>query len=500
MKTLTIFFALILAFSALSLQSPAQDKPNILFCMADDWGWPHAGAYGDKVVQTPSFDRLAKEGVLFHQVYVSSPSCTPSRNALITGKYHWQLGPGANLWSTLPTEHESFVHILRDHGYVTGQSPQKTWGPGRVKSWAEHHGDHPATGTYKTFDEFLAKTDAKSKPFFYWLATGDPHRGYKKGTGEARGMDLAKVHMFPHYPDAKEIRSDVADYYFEVERWDKLVGKAIATLEKNGMLENTIIVMTGDHGMPFPRGKGNLYDSGVRVPFAIRWGSKVKAGRTNHDFISFTDVGPTLLQVCGVSVPDDMTGRSFANILLSEKSGRLDAENRPDIIFGRERHVPSQEKPDMGGYPSRGLRNTEFLYIRNFSPDRWPAGSPNYENTNYKNQWLADCDGGPTKNYIFLNRDKDEEHRRSYFLCFAKRPAEELYDLSKDPGQLNNVAENAEYKEVLERMRDRLQQRMSDLHDPRAKDPNYTGFDGHPYFGGGGGKVPDVIKKAMVEK
>lgn len=497
MKHLQCLLFVLLSWIVGASYAHGQDKPNILFCMADDWGWPHAGIYGDQVVQTPSFDRLAKEGVLFHHVYVSSPSCTPSRNALITGKYHWQLGPGANLWSTLPVEHESFVHILRDHGYITGQSPAKTWGPGRIKSWADHHGDHPATGTYKSFEKFLADTDAKTKPFFYWLATSDPHRGYKKGSGIERGMDLSKVHMFPHYPNSDEVRSDVADYYFEVERWDRMVGQAITTLEKNGMLENTIIVMTGDHGMPFPRGKGNLYDSGVRVPFAVRWGSKVKANRTVDDFISMTDVGPTLLEIAGIDVPKEMTGRSFKDILLSDKSGRLDAENRPNIVFGRERHVPSQEKPDMGGYPSRGLRNTEFLYIRNFTPERWPAGTPNYQNTNYKNQWLSDCDGGPTKNYIFLNRDKDQEHRRSYQLCFGKRPAEELYDLKSDPDQLNNVAGNPKYADMLETMRGQLHERLVDLKDPRARDPNYSGFDGHPYFGGGGGKIPDAVKKQI---
>ncbi len=490
-------FTLVVVFSS---HLVADDRPNILFCMADDWGWPHAGAYGDSAIKTPAFDRIAKEGVLFHQVYVSSPSCTPSRNALITGKYHWQLGPGANLHSTLPVEHQSFVHILRDQGYVTGQSPAKTWGPGRIQSWKTHHGDHPATGTFKNFGEFLSKTDAKTKPFFFWVATSDPHRGYKFESGKKSGIDPTKVQMFPHFPNVETVRSDVADYYFEVQRWDRMVADAMDQLEQNGLLENTIIVMTGDHGMPFPRCKSNLYDSGMRVPFAVRWGKKIVAGRKIDDFVSMVDVAPTLLELAGAKVPAEMTGRSFASMLTSTSSGRLDPLGRPHVVFGKERHVPSQEKPNMGGYPCRGLRTSKFLYIHNYRPDWWPAGSPNFDQTNYPNQWFADCDGGPTKNYIFLNRDKDEEHRRAFRLCFAKRPEHELYDLAKDPNQLENVADRPEYQSALDKLRERLATELAATKDPRATDPKYSGFDKHPYLGGGGGKVPPEVRKAMEMK
>ena len=476
------------------------DRPDILFCMADDWGWPHAGAYGDKGIRTPSFDRIAAEGIRFEHVYVSSPSCTPSRNALITGKYHWQLGPGANLHSTLPVEHESFVHLLRDNGYITGQSPAKTWGPGKVKSWADHHGDHPATETYKTFEEFLEKPEASTQPFFFWLATGDPHRPYKSESGVADGVDLAKVHLFPHFPDAPVVRSDVADYYFEVQRWDRMVGNAIAQLEKRDRLNNTIIIMTGDHGMPFPRCKSNIYDSGMRVPFAMRWGSRIKPGRTVADFISMVDVAPTLLQVAGVRPQRSMTGRSFAPLLFEEKSGRLDPEGRPDVVFGKERHVPSQEKPDRGGYPCRGLRTAEFLMIHNFTPDRWPAGSPNFKLTNYPRQWFADCDAGPTKTYIYINRERDDQHRRAFELCFGKRPEFELYDLQKDPGQINNVAGFPGYAKQLAALTIRLEERLKSTGDPRATDPGYQGFDVHPYLGGGGGKVPREVLNERQEK
>jgi N-sulfoglucosamine sulfohydrolase len=481
-----LLFPLLLAL--LSYSSFASERPNILFCMADDWGWPHASAYGDEGVKTPNFDRIAKEGILFHHAYVSSPSCTPSRNAVITGKYHWELGPGANLWSTLPIEHESFIHILRDSGYVTGRNEAKTWGPGKIEPWEKHHGAHPATTAYKTFTQFLDTTKAKNQPFFFWLASSDPHRDYVKDSGKENGIDQAKAHLFEHFPDNEIVRNDIADYYFEVQRWDQLVGSAIAELEKHGLLENTIIIMTSDNGMPFPRSKANLYDSGVRVPFAIRWGKGLKPGRKIEDFISLADMAPTLLELSGTPTPANMTGQSITPLLRSEKSGRLDPEGRPDIVFGRERHTPAQEAPEMGGYPARALRTADFLYIRNYLPERWPTGHGNAEKANIPGQWFADCDASPTKDYIFENRDKDDAHRRAFTLCFAKRPVDELYDLKNDPGQINSIAGKPEFQEVLAKMKTTLQARLTKLNDPRATDPTYPEFDKHPYYGGGGGQ------------
>ncbi|MEM1084585.1 MAG: sulfatase [Verrucomicrobiota bacterium] len=480
-----IWLQLLLVFTAFT--ASADTRPNILFCMADDWGWPHASAYGDEAVQTPNFDRLAREGVLFHHAYTTSPSCTPSRNAVITGKYHWQLGPGANLWSTLPSEHESFIHLLADAGYTIGQNPPKTWGPGKLESWRKHHGEAPAGPTFKTFAEFLSQHDPAERPFFFWLATGDPHRSYKKGSGKAAGIDLEKVHLFEHFPDHPVVRNDVADYYFEVQRWDQLVGKAIDELTKRGLLENTIIVMTGDHGMPFPRGKGNLYDSGVRVPFVVRWGKSIKPGRDLQDFVSFADVAPTLLEASGTEIPDDMSGRSFLPLLKSTKSGRIAAEERPHIVFGRERHTPAHPLPYTGGYPSRGIRTPDFLYIRNYRTELWPAGSASTGNPRYPNQWYSDCDGGPSKSFIIDHRESNPDCARAYKLCFAPRPAEELYDLSQDPDQVRNVAGDPDRTAVLENLRNQLQQELADKKDPRASNPDYTGFDRHPYFGSGGG-------------
>ncbi|MGI9239668.1 MAG: sulfatase family protein [Verrucomicrobiales bacterium] len=454
----------------------ADERPNILFCIADDWGWPHAGAYrNDSVLQTPAFDRVAREGVLFKHAYISSPSCTPSRNAILTGQWHWRLGPGANLWSTLDEALEVYPQILRDKGYHVG-SWRKSWGPGRLDGrWK---GDHPAGKVCKKgFAEFIADRP-DGKPFCFWVGASDPHRGYKLNSGRDSGMDLSKIKLFPHYPDNEIVRGDVADYYYEVQRFDSDVAKAIALLEASGELDNTIIVVTGDHGMPFPRCKSNVYDCGSRVPLAMRWGARVKAGQVLDGFVSTTDLAPTFLTAAGLVVPEAMTGRSLLPAVLGGGDGDL----RDHVLIGKERHVPGQEE-GLGGYPIRALRDHDFLYIRNYEPGRWPSGTPDWKSAARPGAWLADCDNGPTKTYIVENRDRDEAHRRFFELSFGKRPAVELFDLAKDPDQLVNVAGDASYAGVLARLGEQLTTELLASGDPRHDSSEAFDFDAVPYLG-----------------
>ena len=452
-------------------------RPNILFAIADDWGWPHASAYGDPVCKTPTFDRVAKEGIFFKHAFISSPSCTPSRNAILTGQQFFRLGGGANLHSVLDTKHQSFVHILGKAGYQTGHM-RKMWGPGDASNWEVH----PAGDKFKNFVDFLEQRDS-SKPFCFCFGANDPHRGYKKGSGKESGLDLSKIKLFGCFPDSETIRSDVADYYFEVQRFDREVGEALRKLEEMGELENTIVVVTGDHGMPFPRCKSNLYDSGARVPMAVRWPKHIKAGRTCEEFVSTTDLAPTFLEAAGVAIPEEMTGKSWLSIFDNVES----SADRSFVIFGKERHVPSQEAPDVGGFPMRAIRTADFLLIENFRPDRWPNGTPNYQKAQIPYAWYADTDSGPTKSYIVDNRDKDESHQRAWQLCFGKRPRLELYDVGIDPEQLNNVAENPEYLKALSQLRKKLHSELVDLEDPRAIDSDAATeyFDAFKYLGNG---------------
>ncbi|MFH0758604.1 MAG: sulfatase [Bacteroidota bacterium] len=461
-------------------QEQALQKPNILFAIADDWGWPHAGVYGDPVVQTPAFDRVAEEGILFNHAYVSSPSCTPSRNAVLTGQYHWRLGPGADLWSTLDPAIPVYPLLLEDAGYKIGHY-RKSWGPGDISNWERH----PAGPDYSEggFAKFMAERES-GQPFCFWLGSWDPHRPYDEGTGAASGMDLERIRLFKCFPDDELVRSDVADYYYEVQRFDTLVASAIKILEDYGELENTIIVVTGDNGMPFPRCKANNYDTGVRMPLAVRWGAGIrKPGRVLDDFISFTDFAPTFLELAGVDVPEVMTGKSMVTVILSTEAGFIDTENRSFVLHGKERHVPAQEG-HMGGYPSRAIRNHDFLYIRNFKPERWPNGTPDYLKAAIPYCWLGDCDNGPTKTYMVENKDKDAHHQELWQLAFGPRPAEELYDCKNDPEQLVNLAADPESAELREKLSAQLTEQLELTADPRAFGGGDM-FDEVPYLGQG---------------
>jgi N-sulfoglucosamine sulfohydrolase len=460
-------------------KEPVQ-PPNILFAIADDWGWPHAGAYGDPVVETPTFDRLASEGVLFNHAYISSPSCTPSRNAILTGQYHWRLGPGANLWSTLDPSTPVYPLLLEDAGYKIGRF-RKSWGPGDISDWLRHPAGHDYTRT--GFAAFMAERD-EGQPFCFFLGTSDPHRPYGRGSGIGSGIVPEEIRLFECFPDNEIVRSDVADYYYEVQRFDTLMANTIKILEEYGELENTIIVMTGDHGMPFPRCKSNNYDSGARIPFAVRWGSGIKKpGRVLDDFISTTDLAPTFLELAGVKIPDVMSGQSFARLLKSTKEGYVDRENRSYVLHGKERHVPGQEE-HMGGYPVRAIRTHDYLYIRNFKTERWPSGTPNYLEAAIPYCWLGDCDNGPTKTYMVENQKKDQEHQVLYDLAFGKRPAEELYDCRKDPEQVVNVADDPAYAKIKEKLSTQLMEQLVATGDPRATGGGDE-FDEVPYLGNG---------------
>jgi len=502
-RILPALFALAVLFPPLQSEASeptttkVESRPNILFAIADDWGWPHAGAYGDPVCKTPTFDQVAREGILFKHAFISSPSCTPSRNAILTGQHFWRLGGGANLHSVLDTKYQSFVHILGDNGYSIGHM-RKMWGPGNASNWEMN----PAGLKFKDFEDFLSKRDSQ-KPFCFCLGAYDPHRGYKAGGGKESGMKLSDIKLFDCFPDATKIRSDVADYYFEVQRFDREVGAAFEKLRQLGELENTIVIVTGDHGMPFPRCKSNLYDSGSRVPMAVRWPKEIKSGRTVSDFVSTTDLAPTILQAAGVTILDAMTGKSWLPIFQrsSNKDTATPGPNRSHIIFGKERHVPSQEAPDYGGYPMRAIRTAKYLLIENHRPDRWPNGTPNYLNATIPHAWLADTDNGPTKSYIVKNRDKDDHHKLCYDLCFAKRPRFELYDCVADPEQLTNLADSPEHVEAKNELHKKLMAELLATNDPRAKDSDAATqyFDAFKYLGNGP-RHPSWKKKKPAKK
>jgi N-sulfoglucosamine sulfohydrolase len=478
---ISVVGCLALCVSASGAQIKRDERPNILVAIADDWGWPHAGAYGDPVVKTPTFDRIAREGVLFTHAFCSSPSCSPSRAALLTGQWHWRLEEGANLWGTLPVKFPAYPDILAEAGYHVGHTG-KGWGPGRYDVGGYKH--NPAGPMHRDFEAFLAARP-RGKPWCFWFGGRDPHRPYMKGSGKRAGIPLDKIKLPACLPDNADVRGDVADYYGAVQRFDSDVGKLLAKLDELGEADDTLVVITSDNGMPFPRGKANLYDAGARVPLAMRWSRGIKGkarGREVSDFASLADLAPTFVAIAERTPGVAMTGRSLLDILRSEKSPRVEAA-RDHVLIGKERHVPCQERNDSGGTPMRAIRTDKFLYVRNFTPDRWPAGTPQYDKAFRYGVWYGDCDNGPTKSVLIDRRD-DPPIKRFYELAFAKRPAEELYDLQKDEGQLHNVAEDAAYAAAKKELADRLLTELKATADPRVLGGGEK-FDKYAYYGSG---------------
>jgi N-sulfoglucosamine sulfohydrolase len=481
------------AFSApraASAQSAGDGRrlPNILFCIADDWSWPHASGVEDNVIKTPTFDRIVREGVLFQNAFVTAPSCTPSRGSIVTGQWHWRLEEGGNLWSTLPAKFAVYPDLLERAGYHVGVT-RKGWGPGQIQPGGRTR--NPAGPAYKDFNAFLAARP-EGKPFCFWFGSNDPHRPYEWLSGVKSGMRPQDVKVPACLPDNEIVRQDLCDYYFEVQRFDREVGEILDTLAAKGELENTLVVMTGDNGLPFPRCKSNLYDAGTKVPLAARWPGHIRGGWTVEDFVSLQDLAPTFLEVAGLKPLPEMTGRSLLGILASDKSGRIDPA-RDHVLVGKERHA--WVRKDGLGYPSRAIRTYEYLYIRNFKPDRWPAGDPaDGGEPYYAKRAYGDIDDSPTKTYLIEHRD-DPGVKQLFDLAVAKRPAEELYDLRKDPNQLNNVADNPSYSKVKEELAAQLMAELKATGDPRALGTGDV-FDSYPYYGG----QPSGAQKAKGKK
>lgn len=432
-------------------------RPNIIVFMADDWSWPHAGICGDKTVKTPNFDRVAREGILFNNAFVSTPSCTPSRLSILTGQHHWRLKEGDSLGGSLREEFDVYTEMLQKAGYLTGRYGKGVWPSKHAFRKRDSFGER-----FKSFDDFL-KVRAPDEPFCFWYGGKDPHRPYELGIGARSGIKLEDIEVPACLPDDEVVRSDFADYYWCVQRFDREVGDVLKRLESIGELENTIVVISGDNGMPFPRCKATLYDLGTRVPLAVSWGSKTKAGRRVDDFVTLCDLAPTFVEAAGLKPGKGMTGKSLLPILVSAKPGQVDAA-RTFVLTGMEQHVYAN--------PSRALRTNAFLYIRNFDPEKWKTGDAgtnpifNFAETPWPTERGAfsfNIDPSPSKQSMRLNRDTAQAK-----LTFAQRPSEELYDLKTDPDQLHNVAGKSAHEHALIRLREKLEAELKASQDPRS--------------------------------
>ena len=459
-------------------------KPNILFFIADDASMKSFGAYGDTFISTPEIDKLSKEGLVFKNAYNCNPKCAPARASLVTGMYSWQLKDATNHWPNFPAEFKFYPHLLMEKGYDVGFTG-KGWGPGnyateynpagpefnKIKMKPPHKGisniDYASN-----FEQFLIdKTDKTNTPFCFWFGTKEPHRRYELDSWKKEGKSLSDAEIPPFYPDNETIRGDVLDYAVEVEWFDTHIGKAIKSLEKRGLLENTLILISSDHGMPFPRVKGQIYEEGFHVPLVAYWKGKIKAGRTVDDFVNFPDFAPTILEIAGEKPHKQMTGKSFTDIIFSDKSGQIDAK-RDHVLLGKERHDIGRANKDgiNLSYPVRAIRNSQYLYAHNIKPERWPVGNPEHG--------FRNVDPSPTKDVL----EKLKSGNTYYEMSFGLRPEEELYDIIKDPHCMNNLALLSEYNQTCKELRTEMEAELIAQGDPRTLGRGAI-FDKYPYTG-----------------
>ena len=476
-----------------------KSRPNILFAISDDQSFPHASAYGADFVNTPAFDRIAENGILFNNAFVAAPQCSPSRAAILTGRNIWQLEEAGTHGSMFPSRFPVFTDKLEESGYFIGYTG-KAWAPGnwRDSGWERnpvgpeynmHFFDEvPYSGLSNrdyaaNFESFMEERP-DGKPFFFWFGAHEPHRRYEYGSGVMEGKNPDELIVPPFLPDHEIVRNDVLDYAVEIEWFDAQLDKMLAWLEAAGELDNTIVVVTSDNGMPFPYAKANLHELGTHVPFAISGPWVEHGGRVVDDPVSMIDLAPTFLDLAGLDHFDGITGRSLLPIFKSEKEGVVDA-TREYVLTGRERHTHA--RPDNLGYPSRSIRTRDYLYIRNFKPDRWPAGNPPPEvrlplpERNYKEIVLGfeDIDDSPTKEVMIKKKHLWPE---LFSIGFEKRAEAQLYHIPTDPWAVNDLSGDPRYAGVKRELETKLMELLKEQQDPRVLGKGDI-FESYPRFG-----------------
>lgn len=474
-------------------------KPNILFVIADDQSYPHASAYGIKAFRTPAFDRIAGRGVLFTNAFVNAPQCSPSRAALLTGRPLWQLEEAGTHSSYFPKKFPVFTRRLESSGYFVGYTG-KAWGPGNWKDsgWdmnpvgkeynALKFDSVPHQGLSKidyagNFNAFLEEK-SDDAPFFFWFGAFEPHRVYEYGSGKRASLSEGDMEWPGFLPKTDSTVNDMLDYAAEIAWSDQQLQKIMDILENSGELDNTVIIVTADNGMPFPYAKANLQESGIHVPLVI-CGPSIPGNRKVDDLVSFLDLAPTVLGMAGMDNMEGVVGKSLLPILESDASGIVDT-TRKFVLAGRERHTHA--RPDNLGYPARAIRTRDFLYIRNFKPDRWPAGDPppqvsppdaHAPDLQVVVRGYEDIDDSPTKRVMIDGR---AQWPALFKVAFEKRPDEQLYDIRSDPWCLNDLSTDPLYASVREALNETLMAELSGQEDPRVTGHGDI-FDSYPRFG-----------------
>lgn len=441
-KGILIFFIAVtlIVVCKTSAAKQSHQKPNIVFIIADDIGWNDLGCYGNRHVKTPNIDKLSAEGLQFNNAFLTASSCSPSRCSIISGKYPHSNG-AAELHTPLPEAEIPFPLLLKENGYYTAHAGKWHLGPAAHRAfdlYTDENGYDNGDGGENLWVPFL-KDRLKDKPFFFWLASHDAHRPWGADTFKIT-HESNKLEVPIFFEDTPETRKDMASYYNEIARFDYYVGKVRDELERQGVLDNTVIIVTSDNGRPFPRCKTRVYDSGMKTPFIVYWPEGLKAkGLQTESLISAIDIAPTILELAGIEIPKDFQGKSFLSIL-----------NNPTIEIRKE--VFSEHNWHDYEAHERMVRTKKYLYVLNSRP-------------NLTNGGPADSKTSPTQHSLNRVRDEGRLTPVQADIFMAPRPAEELFDVEKDSLQLLNLASVPEYQKILQEMRSLLNNWRTDTGD-----------------------------------
>jgi uncharacterized sulfatase len=441
---LLLFFA---TLSSCSSSEQAPKQPNILLAISDDQSYIHAGIYGYAPVRTPNLDQLARQGILFNNAFTASPMCTVARAALLTGRYPWQNGEAGQHWSHFPGALKTYPDLLKAAGYQVGYTG-KCWGPGNweITGRTQNPGgsayndikleSKPASGINDSdyaanFKKFLEEKP-EGKPFCFWYGASEPHGPYEKGSGRRAGYDTSGWELTPNFVNpSASVKEDLLDYFLEIEWFDTQLGRIIAHLKESGEFENTLIVVTADNGSPLPGAKGDLFDLGTHVPMVVVWPGKTKPGRVVDALVSQVDLAPLFIEAAGLPPHEAMSGQSLLNLILDRG---IDSHHAY-ILAAQEKS--SHNRNDHLGYPMRSIRDDEWLYIRNFKPERRPKRDPVLEEDPGSDPWNE------------------------------LRPPEHLYHLATDYACLNNLANDEEHAEHKQRLIREMEKTLTRQHDAR---------------------------------
>jgi len=423
------------SMGGVSFGSGKTAKPNFVFVIADDCTFRDIGCYGGQA-HTPNIDKLATEGMRFTQCFQSAPMCSPTRHNIYTGLYPTKSGAYPN-HTFAKDGTKSVVHYLKPLGYRVALSGKKHINPPEVFPFEYSGKDN--NPNFEALDTFISECKDSGTPFCIFACSNEPHSPWDKG--DASRYDAAKLKLPPYFVDTAETRESMTRYLAEITYYDWQVGQALALLQKHALADNTLVIVVSEQGSSFPFGKWTCYDTGLQSAFIARWPGKIEPGTVSDALIEYVDVLPTYIEVAGGTPPSILDGKSLLPVLTGE------TKEHKKYVFGEMTTRGVTNGSDYFGI--RSIRSRKFKYVWNFTPE-----------VKFQNACTSSSIFKSWQEKAAGDSDAADKVRR-----YENRSGEELYDITKDPYEWNNLADDPQYATIKVRMKRRLLDWMKAMGD-----------------------------------